>query len=96
MELRSWPVPLYADLHSPPGCMISVNARLWPAFLSALNAKAVLALPVHGIFMPLGSKVLNPSTVRSPSDLPSVVPSRKTAWVRIADPLPSTLARPPT
>ena len=44
-ELRSWLAPLYADLHSPPGCMISVNARLWPAFLSALNAKAVLALP---------------------------------------------------
>ena len=51
LELRSWLAPLYADLRSPPGCMISVHARLWPAFLSALNAKAVLASPVHGIFM---------------------------------------------
>ena len=50
LELRSWLAPLYADLHSPPGCMISVHARLWPAFLSALNAKAVLASPVHGHF----------------------------------------------
>ena len=26
LELRSWLAPLYADLHSPPGCMISVQA----------------------------------------------------------------------
>ena len=26
-ELRSWLAPLYTDLHSPPGCMISVHAR---------------------------------------------------------------------
>ena len=86
--MRSWLAPLYADLHSPPGCMISVNARLWPAFLSALNAKAVLALPVHSIFMPLGSRVLEyqQTPIRSPSDLPRAVPSHKTAWVRIADP----------
>ena len=55
----------------------SVNARLWPAFLSALNAKAVLASPVHGIFMLLGSRVLE--------YLPRVVPSHTPAWVRTAD-----------
>ena len=27
----------------------AINARLWPAFLSALDAKATLASPVHGI-----------------------------------------------
>ena len=88
LELRSWLAPLYADLHSPPGCMISINARLCPAFLSALNAKARLAWPVHGIFMPLGSKVLEykQTPVRSPSNLPSVVPSHKAAWVHVADP----------
>ena len=86
---RSWLAPLYANLHSPPGCMISVNARLWPAFVSALNAKAVQASPVRSVFMPLGSKVLEfqQTPTRSPSDLPRVVPShKKTAWVRVADP----------
>ena len=82
-SLSSWLAPLYADLHSLPGCMISVNARLWPAFLSALNAKAILASPVHGVFMPLGSRVLKP-----PSDLPSVVPCFETlaqlALMRVA------------
>ena len=88
LELRSWLAPLYADLHSPPGCMISVHARLWPAFLSALNAKAVLASPAHGIFMPLGSRVLEyqQTSIRSSSDLPRIVPSHKPAWVRVADP----------
>ena len=49
---------------------------------------AVLASPVHGIFMPLGSKVLEyqQAPVRSPSDLPRVLPSHKPAWARIADP----------
>ena len=42
----------------PPGCMISVHARLWPSFLSALDTKAVLRSAVRGIFMPPGSKVL--------------------------------------
>ena len=88
LELRSWLAPLYADLYSPPGCMISVHARLWPAFLSALNAKAVLASPVHGIFMPLGSRVLEyqQTPTLSSSDLPRIVPSHKPAWVRVADP----------
>ena len=86
LELRSWLAPLYADLHSPPGCMISAHARLWPAFLSALNAKAVLASPAHGIFMPLGSRVLEyqQTSIRSSSDLPRIVPSP--VWVRIPDP----------
>ena len=43
------------------------------AFLLALNAKAILALP-------LGCN----TNVRSPLDLPSVVPSHKAAWVRVA------------
>ena len=88
LELRSWLAPLYADLRSPPGCMISVHARLWPAFLSALNSKAVLASPVHGIFMPLGSRVLEyqQTSIRSSTDLPRIVPSHKPAWVRVADP----------
>ena len=65
-----------------------MHARLWPAFLSALNAKAILASPVHGIFMPLGSRVLEyqQTSIRSSSDLPRIVPSHKPAWVRIADP----------
>ena len=52
--------------------------------LSALNAKAVLASPVRGIFMPLSSRVLEhqQTPVRSPSDLPRIVPSHKPAWVR--------------
>ena len=76
-ELRSWLAPLYTDLHSPPGCMLSVHARLWPSFLSALDAKAALKSAVHGIFMPLGSKVLEfqGACVRTPADLPRVVPS---------------------
>ena len=76
-ELRSWLAPLYTDLRSPPGCMI----------LSALDAKAVLRSAVHGIFMPPGSKVLEfqGACVRTPSDLPRVVPSHKSAWVRVAD-----------
>ena len=89
LELRSWLVPLHADLRSPPGCMISVHARLWPAFLSALNAKAVLASPARGIFMPLCSRVLEyhqQTSIRSSSDLPRIVPSHKPAWVRVADP----------
>ena len=63
-----------------------MHARLWLACLSALNSKAVLASPVHGIFMPLGSRVLEyqQTSIRSP--LPRIVPSHKPAWVRIADP----------
>ena len=59
-------------------------ARLWPAFLS----KAVLASPVHGMFMPLGSRVLDyqQASTRSSSDLPRLVPSHKPARVRVADP----------
>ena len=81
LELRSWLAPLYADLHSPPGCMISVHARLWPAFLSALTAKAVLALPVRGVFMPpqhaapptclASCPVIDQHGCASPTQLPS-------------------------
>ena len=86
-ELRSWLAPLYTDLHSPPGCMISVHARLWPSFLSALDAKAVLRSAAHGIFMPPGSKILEyqGACIRTPSDLPCAAPSHKSAWVRVAD-----------
>ena len=67
--------------------MISVHARLWPSFLSALDAKAVLRLAVHGIFMPPGSKVLEfqGACIRTPADLPCVVPSHKSAWACVAD-----------
>ena len=81
-ELRPWLAPLYTDLRSPPGCMLSVHARLWPSFLSALDAKAVLRSAVRGIFMPPG---FQGACVRTPADLPRVVPSHKSAWVRIAD-----------
>ena len=67
--------------------MISVHTRLWPSFLSALDAKAVPRSAVHGIFMPPGSKVLEfqGACVRTPADLPRVVPSHESAWVRVAD-----------
>ena len=70
--------------------MHDIRARTPVACISvgAINAKAVLASPVHGIFMPLGSRVLEyqQTLIRSSSDLPRIVPSHKPAWVRIADP----------
>ena len=83
-----WLAPLYSDLRSPPGCMISVHARLWPAFRSALSSKAILGLPFQGIFMPIVSRILEFKgiQIRTPSDLPAVVPSHKAVWVRVSDP----------
>ena len=64
--------------------MISVHARLWPAFRSALSSKAILVSPVQGIFMPIGSRVLEfqRTQINTPSDLPSVVQRHKGVCVR--------------
>ena len=69
--------------------MRDIRARTPVACVSVgANAKAVLALPVHGILTPLGSRVLEcqQTSTRSSSDLPRIVPSHKPAWVRVADP----------
>ena len=88
LELRSWLAPLYADLHLPPGCMISVNARLWPAFLLALNAKAVLATAFHAAWL----NTRKPQYAAHPTCLAwcPVTKQRGRAW---QTPLPSKTSR---
>ena len=63
---------LYTDLHLPPGCIISVHARLWPSSFQHWTPKPCLDQQCTHLHAP-DSKHLHAS------DLPCVVPSYKSA-----------------
>ena len=87
-HLRAFTAPLYSDLHSPPGTMYSVPARLWQQLLFALSSKGVISKEVPALSLPLNARVIECQgrLVRCKADIPPVPSSAGVTWLRVADP----------
>ena len=86
-HLRPFLAPLFADLHSPPGALFSVDHKLWDKFQAALDAKAVLTQEVAGLWIPKGAQIVQHAgrTIHCKADIFPLPPQSKLQWVRVRD-----------
>ena len=85
-HLRSYTVPLYSDLNSPPGTLYDIPARMWQRFLFSLDNRAVVTRTVPGLHISASACVIEVGSlrVRRKSDVPLLPNSDRPTWV--ADP----------
>ena len=83
LHLRPYLAPLYSDLNSPPGSQYAIPAPIWQIFRSSLTDQLQMhTCPV----IPPESKILECRSLHCKADLPEVLASAKTQFIRASNP----------